>query len=237
MAIRALKQLAISMTQSQVGWKLRKNAAFPFQRPAIALQSTQLASINAPITGLLCVTLTLTLAACKPPAADDYVQRIELADVRGGPRAPLPDPDVAGAIWAPVEGGVRLLYGRSGETPMLALECTGHDAAPSIELTRYVQADLQSKALMALIGNNHIARLPVDAQWNGKAWLWVGRYPADDPDLAVFAGEDEVELTIPGAGSLMLNASPLPELLIGDCAAPIDPQADLPEALLPTPPE
>lgn len=190
------------------------------------------------IAGLPFAILTLSLTACKPPAADDYIERIELAEARGAPLAPLDDPDVTGAVWAPVGGGERLLFGQPGKTPLLALECGGSGETGTIELTRYARADPQSQALMALIGNRRIARLPVDAQWNGKAWLWVGSYPADDTGLKVFAGEGEIEATVPGAGSLMLSGSALPELLIGNCAetarAAISPPMALPDDFAPT---
>ena len=162
--------------------------------------------------------LPLTLAACQPPAADDYVERVEPRDARGAASEPLPDPDVEGAIWAATDGGERIIYGQQGRAPMLALECVDEAPAPQIALTRFAKADPQAKAMMALIGNSHIARLPVDAEWNGRAWLWQGSYAADHPDLAVFTGRRDVELTIPGAGSLVLNPSSLPARLIRECS-------------------
>ena len=42
----------------------------------------------------------ILLAACNPPAADDYVARVGVTG-RDAPTAPIASPDTKGAVWAP----------------------------------------------------------------------------------------------------------------------------------------
>ena len=164
------------------------------------------------------------IAACRPPATDDYVERVALDRARGEQREPLASPDTEDAIWAK-PGPDRLLYGLPGQTPYLALACVDDRVQPMIEVTRYAATDPRAKALMALVGNGHISRLKVDAAWNEKAWIWRGAYSPENPQLEVLTGPRSVEVTIPGAGTLELNPSPLPGELVQRCrelAAPAD---------------
>lgn len=171
---------------------------------------------------LLLLSTALTLAACKPPASDDYLARVDLAEAKGAVGEPLPSPDTTGAVWANGETSDRILFGFPGETPFLALECERNGGLPQIRITRFAAANAQAKALFALIGNGHIARFPVDAEWNGRAWLWEGTVPADEPDLDVLTGKRTVAATLPGAGRLELNHSPLTGALVEACRATPD---------------
>lgn len=163
------------------------------------------------------VTLLL-LSACKPPAADEYVERTRIPTGREAPAEPMPSPDSKGAVWAPANEE-RLLYGKPGETPLMALECDAEGPEPRIVYTRFAPADPQAKAILALIGNSHVVRLFVDAEERGERWLWSGSVPANDPQLDVLTGARRVEATVPGAGSVILNASHLPGELIERCRA------------------
>ncbi|MXP46074.1 hypothetical protein GRI43_01540 [Altererythrobacter luteolus] len=168
------------------------------------------------------------LAACKPPATDDYVERVEIGASQDMPSAPLESPDTEGALWADSDRPLRLVYGKPGETPLLALACERSDNSSStVRLTRFAPADPQAQALIALIGNGHMTRLPIDAKWNGRFWLWEMELAADDPALEVLTGPRRVELTIPGAGSVALNPSQRPGQLIERCRMPG--QAPLPQ--------
>lgn len=179
----------------------------------------------------------VALAACRPPASDEYVERVPLDRARAEVREPIASPDVEGALWAVGGSPDRIVYGKPGETPLFALECDGSGTLRGLRMTRFAAADPQAKALMALVGNGHIARLEVDAEHNGKAWLWEGRYAPADPRLEVLTGPREVEATIPGAGTLTLNASPRPGALVERCrrlAEPAEPFVEQrPPALLP----
>lgn len=159
----------------------------------------------------------LALAACQPPAADNYVERVELAEKQRSVGEPIRSPDTQGAIWAAAEEPLRLLYGKPGEPPLIALACdlAGHE--PQLHVTRFARADAEAKALFAFVGNGHIARIPVDAEYNGRAWLWEGSVPADTYQLGALTGPRALYATLPGAGRVEINASPRPGQLIEAC--------------------
>lgn len=170
------------------------------------------------------------LAACKPPASQDYAARTQTSPERTAPAAPVDSPDVEGATWAPSPSSGRLLYGKPGEAPFFSLACENGN----LVYTRYVAADRGAKAVLALIGNGHVERLWIDAEQDGpdedSAFLWRGQIVASDPRLDVLTGPRRVEATVPGAGSLILNASSAPGEFITRCAGllpqPQDPPGD-----------
>ncbi len=162
------------------------------------------------------------LAACNPPAADDYVERVELLDPGAGVNEPLDSPDAENSIWGAGEGEMRLLYGNPGRPPFFALSCEGFGTdTPLIRIVRYAPADADAKALFALVGNGTVARLKVDSIWTGKGWRWEGTVDAADPALDVMTGRRSVEATLPGAGSLILKPSYAPRDLIENCRSGI----------------
>lgn len=165
-------------------------------------------------------------AACNPAPSEDYAARVGL-DSREGPSAPILSPDTEGAIWAPSPANARrLLYGKPGQPPLFALECQQTSGGPVLAYTRFAPADAHAKAILALIGNGHVARLNIDAARAGRGWLWQGSEPAMGMELEALTGARSVEATVPGAGSLILNPSPLPGALIEACralAAPASP--------------
>ena len=182
-------------------------------------------------------TLALTplalLAACKPPASDDYVERTRIETPVEGPSEPIDSPDTEGAIWAPAERDTRLLYGKPGERPLFALECLSDGKGPEMGYTRFAKADPHAQAILALIGNGHVSRLKIDAAQVGDAWRWEGTVPASDPRLDVLTGAREVEATVPGAGSVILSPSSLPGELVERCRALDEPLSE--EVLPPEP--
>lgn len=167
----------------------------------------------------------LLLAGCKPPATDGYKERVDLAEAGRFASPPILSPDTEDAVWAQSGAPRRIVYGLPGRAPEVALECVGTGPDTAIRLTRFAPADAEAKALAALIGNSHIARLPVAAWWNGKAWIWQGEVPVLDPRLEALTGTRQVELTIPGAGSVTINADANPSRLIAECRALAGPLA------------
>lgn len=157
------------------------------------------------------------LAACKPPASDDYIERARIDEPAEGPSEPIDSPDTDDAIWAPAEEGARLLYGNPGEHPLFAIECLSDGTEPMLGYTRFARADAHAKAILALIGNGHVSRLNIDAVQIGDIWRWEGAIEADDRRLDALTGRREVEATVPGAGSVILNASALPGELVERC--------------------
>lgn len=159
------------------------------------------------------------LTACNPPAADDYVARVGVAG-RDAPSPPIASPDTKGAVWAPSPAHPqRLVYGKPGERVLFALECVDDGTGPALTYTRFAAADAHAKAILALIGNGHVARLKIDATRNGPSWLWQGSEPAVSTNFESLTGGRQVEATVPGAGSLILNPSALPGELILRCRA------------------
>lgn len=168
---------------------------------------------------LAAASLLAWLAACQPPATDSYVERSDIRPQAGQASAPLPSPDTRGAVWAEVEGQDRLIYGKPGESPLFAIACLLDRPVPELRVTRYAPADAGAKAFMAVIGNGHVARLKVDATPVGEAFLWQGETPLDNDRLEALTGARAVEATVPGAGTLRLNASSRPGQLIERCLA------------------
>lgn len=172
-----------------------------------------------------CLVLVALLCACNPPATDHYVARVGMAE-QPAPLPPIASPDATGAHWAPSPANPqRLLYGKPGQRPLFALECGGPGTAPAIVYTRFAGADAHAKAVLALIGNGHVARLKIDAVRIGTGWRWQGSAPAASEDFEALTGARQIEATVPGAGSLILNPSPLPGELITRCRAPAPPAA------------
>ncbi|MBB3033913.1 hypothetical protein [Alteriqipengyuania lutimaris] len=169
----------------------------------------------------LALATTCALAACKPPAADSYEGRVEPPEPATYASEPQPSPDAQNAIWAPSGTPLRLLYGVPGQTPFAAIACEmeqGDEAAePQLRVTRFARADEGAQALMAIIGNGHRERFPVEAVDNGRAFLWEGTILLASEKLDVLTGLRRSELTIPGAGTLALNASDAPRDLIETC--------------------
>lgn len=172
------------------------------------------------------LVLLAVLAACKPPASDDYVERTRIDTPVEGPAEPIDSPDTEGAIWAPAAEGARLLYGKPGERPLFAVECLSDGSEPMLGYTRFARADADAQAVLALIGNGHVARLKIDAVQIGDVWRWEGAIEAADQRLDVLTGNREVEATVPGAGSVILNPSALPGELVERCRALGEPLGD-----------
>ena len=164
----------------------------------------------------------LALAACKPPPTDADMRRdMPEAEVVFA-SAPLPSPETEGAIWAhaPLEARERrVIYGVPGQPVLVVLECfaTSAKRGPDLTITRHSPADKDASALLALVGNGHIGRIPVEASEVGGRSVWEGYLPSADVVWEPLAGPRSVTLTVPGAGMVELNPSPLPGELIEAC--------------------
>jgi len=167
------------------------------------------------MTALLAV---LALPACKPPPTDAAMARAANLPAPVGPSAPITSPETEGALWAESAQPMRLVYGLPGEPVLLALECidAGQPGA-RLKITRHAPADEGAGALLALIGNGHIGRLPVDATEAGARMVWEGETPAIHRGWNALDGAREVTATVPGAGLVRLNPSSLPGQLIEAC--------------------
>lgn len=167
----------------------------------------------------------LALAACSqsqgqvvagPAAGDGYPARLALGGAEQPPElAPL-QPD--GAQWQPAAG--RLVFGIPGQAPLLSVGCERDPTgAALVRLVRITRAEAGARALVALIGNGRIARLPLNALASGEAGRWEGVIRAADPRLDVLKGGNALEVTLPGGGTLKLPASAEPRRLLDACRA------------------
>lgn len=180
----------------------------------------------------LAMAVVFALAGCKPPPTDaDLARGMPEAEVMTA-SDPLPSPDTQGAMWAPspnVEG--RIIYGIPGEAAQVALECVdGNSQLPMLTISRLVPADEGAGAMLALVGNGHIGRLPVDTAEMGGRSVWQGTRLAADPSWEPLAGPRKVTLTVPGAGMVTLNPSLLAWETLARCRGDDPPpQIQLPE--------
>ena len=189
------------------------------------------------LTGL---ALAGALAGCERSADNPAAARVALDDAASGPSEPLPSPDTTGALWAASDKQPgRLVYGVPGEAVLVSLECA--DAATPgarIIITRHAPADAGAGALLALIGNRMVARVPVDATQQGGKRVWQGAAPAALEQWDALADPVDATVTVPGAGIVRLNASTLPVELVSACRGPEQPSppedpASAPAAIAP----
>ncbi|MEM6908244.1 MAG: hypothetical protein AAF494_06155 [Pseudomonadota bacterium] len=172
--------------------------------------------VTLPVT--LALTLALaSLAACKPPPTDAGLERDTPMAEPSIASEPLPSPDTEGAIWMPSGDAQRIVYGIPGEPPLMALACAGESKISTLTITRMSPADEGAGALMALIGNGAIGRLPIDATERAGRSVWHGELPAADPVWEPLIGPRRITATVPGAGMVVLNPSPLPMQLVRAC--------------------
>lgn len=166
----------------------------------------------------------IALAACKPPPTDADTARAATIVSLQAPSPPLPSPDTTGAVWRMSEKQEgRIVYGLPGEPALLALDCLpgqSADAPATIRIARYAPADRGAGALLALIGNGAIGRLEVDAVRQGQRQFWQGEAPANNPGWEPLGGPREMTATVPGAGLVRLNPSPLPMQFLEACRNP-----------------
>lgn len=182
---------------------------------------------------LMAGALIAALAGCKPPPTDAAMARVSLLAPASGASEPLPSPETRGAVWAGTANRLRLVYGIPGQPVMLALECR-NPATPeaALVITRHAPADSGAAALLALIGNGWIGRFPVDATDVGGQVLWQGVIPAWQREWDALKPVREATVTVPGAGLVRLNPSPLPMDLVTNCrGAPVAPPVVIPEPM------
>lgn len=171
---------------------------------------------------LTSLALVSALAGCNPPPSDAAAAQVSLLTPSAGPSAPLPSPDTAEAIWAQSAGASaradRLVYGVPGQPVLVSLECLGAGTpGAQMRIIRQAPADRGAGALLALIGNRIIARIAVDATPQGGKVVWQGEAAATLPGWDALAGTREATITVPGAGLVRLNPSPLPVELVKAC--------------------
>jgi len=164
--------------------------------------------------------LLLFLAACGDGGdAPVQPQRISLDDARAKVAEPLLSPDTKGAGWTVTENGQAIDFGRAGAEPFLTLACDVRGTPATLTVIRHVDARPGQKALFPVLGNGTVSRFKVDAALDEGEWRWEGVFPASDPQFDVFTGPLELEATLPGGGTLLIEGSRIPGEFVNWCRA------------------
>jgi hypothetical protein len=160
------------------------------------------------------------LAACGE-GGDTPVQaqRISLDDARAKVAEPLLSPDTEGAGWAVSADQRAIAFARPGAAPFLTLACNLRQAPATLTIVRHVRARPGQKALFPVIGNGKISRFKVDAALSDGEWRWEGVLPASDAQFDVFIGPGELQATLPGGGTLLIEGSRVPGEFVTWCRA------------------
>jgi len=166
------------------------------------------------------LSLTLLLAACGEGGdAPVQAQRISLEDARAKVAEPLLSPDTEGAGWTVSADQQAIAFARPGAGPFLTLACDLRKAPATLTIVRHVPTRPGQKALFPVIGNGSISRFKVDAALSEGEWRWEGDLPASDSQFDVFAGTGELEATLPGGGTLLIEGSRIPGEFVTWCRA------------------
>ncbi|MEO6153063.1 MAG: hypothetical protein ABIT09_11235 [Croceibacterium sp.] len=174
----------------------------------------------APLIGLL-------LVGCQ--RVDTPMQRIELARAKAGPEQPVSAPDTTNAAWTGSADGRAIVFALLGEKPLLTLECR----LDRLRIIRHVFSRPGESALFPVLGGPN-ARFVLQAANVGGEARWQGDVPLGDTQLEVFHS-GRLEATLPGGGSLLIAASPMPGEFIDRCRAESPKPAPAPAPSLPAP--
>ena len=168
----------------------------------------------------LALAVVASISACERGPEQPVAQhRISLDQATRMPAEPQPSPETDDARWTVAGNGQAVDFGRPGETPMLTLACDLRKTPAELRIVRHVTARPGQKALFPVIGNGTISRFMADATLAEGEWRWQAALPATDPMLDVFTGPREIEATLPGGGSLMIEGSRIPGEFVTWCRA------------------
>ena len=169
-------------------------------------------------TPLILISLFF-LVACDREGSPEQAQRIALDDARAKVAEPAPSPDTDGALWTVTANGQAIDFGKPGAEPLMSLACELRDAPATLTIVRHVEARPGLKALFPVIGNGTISRFKVDAALGDGEWRWEGTFAASDPQFDVFTGPRELQATLPGGGTLLIEGSRVPGEFVNWCRA------------------
>ncbi len=181
-------------------------------------------SLSPVLAPVLALVLALLLAACSQSdeaQAPNDGKRVMLPTQTLAPDQPPQQPD--GAEWREAGGGLalgELAFAVPGAAPLLTIVCVlGPDGQPRLRFVRHTRAEAGAKALFAIEGNGHVARIALDVTRAGDPGEWQGEVAASDKAAEAIKGGGAVNATLPGGGTLKLPASDLPGKLLDACRA------------------
>ncbi|MEO7247616.1 MAG: hypothetical protein ABIW31_04110 [Novosphingobium sp.] len=167
--------------------------------------------------------LVLTLTACSPSGGDraqqspDSAIRIPLPSKPASPELAPQQPE--GAVWALARNGA-VDFGLPGQPPLLSISCThAPDGTARIAYVRRTRAEAGAKALLAVEGNRHVARVAMDVVRAGDPGEWQGAIDAALETAEAIKGGASMTATLPGGGALKLPPSPDAGRLLDACRA------------------
>ena len=171
----------------------------------------------------LTAALVLTLSACLPSGGDPAQQSPDNAIRIALPSEPtpleLPPRQPEGAAWsAPGNGSVN--FGLPGQPALLSISCIHTpDGTARIAYVRRTRAEMGAKALLAIEGNGHVARVAMDVVEAGDPGEWQGAIDASLETASAVKGGASMVATLPGGGALKLPPSPEAGRLLDACRA------------------
>lgn len=135
--------------------------------------------------------------------------------------APLREPpkQPEGTLWTSLGNGAAA-FGMPGQSPLLIVACERRGSLDAvIRFTRHTRADEGAKALFAIEGNGHVARVKLDVVKAGDPGEWQGTVSAFDERIEALRGSYGVAATLPGGGTLRWGGSGIPGAVLTDCRA------------------
>lgn len=165
------------------------------------------------------LVLLCSVAACDGGDEPVQAQRISLDQSRAAPAQPAVSPDTSTASWKVSADGQAVDFGEPDQRPLLTLACRLREQPAQFTIIRHVGAKPGQKALFPVLGNGMVSRFKLDAKLGSGRWRWEGTLPASDPMLEVFMGPRELEATLPGGGTLLIDGSRIPGEFVNWCRA------------------
>lgn len=169
---------------------------------------------------LLC--LPLILAACSPSkkeeqtGANGYV-RIAIPTEPAAQETAPAQPE--GGQWRAGAGG-GIEFGVPGQPAMFAVSCThGSDGSARLHFVRRTRAEEGARALMAIEGNLHVARIPMDVTKPGDPGEWQGELDAHKETAGAIKGGFSMVATLPGGGAIKMPPTSEGGRLLDACRA------------------
>lgn len=160
----------------------------------------------------------LLLAACsrgEDSETPEQAKRLVLPSQPAPLREPPKQPE--GTVWTSLGNGAAA-FGVPEQSPLLTVSCEKRGTFDALlRFTRYTRADEGAKALFALEGNGHVARVKLDVVKPGDPGEWQGTASAFDEAVEAIKGDYGVAATLPGGGTLRWTASPIPGAVLTDC--------------------
>ncbi len=167
-----------------------------------------------------CLLLILTLAACsrgQDAETPEQAKRLVLPSQPAPLREPPKQPE--GTVWTTLGNGAAA-FGVPEQAPLLTIACERRGTLDAVlRFTRHTRADEGAKALFALEGNGHVARVKVDVVKPGDPGEWQGTVSAFDERIAAIRGSYGVAATLPGGGTLRWGGSGIPGAVLTACRA------------------